>query len=309
MDGPQQKYCRSFSHGFHCVDWLNLVVDNPAKRGHSRESFDGGAERNLLSTSFAKLHRPVSQNAGSSRSQRPSLTFPAPVARSWSPKIPLFVRFPCPSFSLATHRRMSNPNGFRTVLLLTPPLFLLLPISVLAFVLERITQALLLAQTLRSWRNGAQEITVYGPTANSTDPSDYDYTDVSLGINYAPTAAILGVSVVAFVVSILGVCGIWELRRMEGSARTQRVWSWLLLVAHVAVVGLSVGVLAYASALQGSEKSWKSYADVGKEGQRFTRETWVCQIDEFYPKQDWARPACGLAVCFIVFSTWHLDRC
>ncbi|KAF2249807.1 hypothetical protein BU26DRAFT_604120 [Trematosphaeria pertusa] len=216
---------------------------------------------------------------------------------------------------------MSNPNGFRTVLLLTPPLFLLLPISVLAFVLERITQALLLAQTLRSWRNGAQEITVYGPTANSTDPSDYDYTDVSLGINYAPTAAILGVSVVAFVVSILGVCGIWELRRMEGSARTQRVWSWLLLVAHVAVVGLSVGVLAYASALQGSEKSWKSYADVGKEGQRFTRETWVCQIDEFYPKQDWARPACGLAkatrliliplavsAALVILGTWILVR-
>jgi len=73
-----------------------------------------------------------------------------------------------------------------------------------------------------------------------------------------------------------------------------------MLILNLSMVGASVGVLVHLSALQGNEKKWQSYADAETDGQRFTREAWVCQINEFYSStQGWAGPACGLEVCSI----------
>lgn len=188
---------------------------------------------------------------------------------------------------------MRNPNGCRVVLLLIPPLFLLLPIGVLTLILERISSRLLLAQTDRNLRSGAYEITLYGPT--STGSSDFTNTDVTLRINQSPTLAILGVCMISYIVSGLGAFGIWELRRVEGTATHQRAWSWIIFVSNLVMIGAGVGVLGYASSVQSSEKGWQRYEDVVKDEQKFTRETWACQIDKFYPNQNWAGPACGTA--------------
>ncbi|KAF2677963.1 hypothetical protein K458DRAFT_446691 [Lentithecium fluviatile CBS 122367] len=183
---------------------------------------------------------------------------------------------------------MQNPNGIRVLFLLSPVAFLL-PFATLVFILERISQTLLNTQL----HGGSRRITLYGPTNSSSDAVNTS-TDVLLSIDYGPTLAILGISVFAFIVGVLAACGIWELRRVEGSPGIQRFWAWTALVANVVVVGLCVGVLAWASVVQNGQ-GWKGYEDVGVYGQRYTRETWVCQIDKFYPQQDWAGPACGLA--------------
>lgn len=190
---------------------------------------------------------------------------------------------------------MQNPNGIRVLYLLSPAVFLLLPISTLVFILERVSQVLLNTQLNRSYRSGDRGITLYGPSNSSSNAANVS-TDITLSIDVGPTLAILGVSVFAFIVGVLACCGIWELRRVEGSPGSQRFWSWITLVTNAMSVGLCVGVLAWASAVQAGQ-GWKGYEDVGRGRQRFTRETWVCQIDKFYPQHDWAGPACGLAVC------------
>lgn len=188
---------------------------------------------------------------------------------------------------------MRNPNGCRVVLLLIPPLFLLLPIGVITFVLERISNSLILAQTQRDWRSGSYDITVYGP--NSTNANDFTNKDISLRINQAPTLAILGICILVYIVGAIGVFGIWELRKVEGTSRHQRIWSWIIFVSNLVMIAASAGVLGYASSVQSSEKGWQRYEDVGKDDQEFTRETWACQIDKFYPDQGWAGAACGTA--------------
>lgn len=190
---------------------------------------------------------------------------------------------------------MGNPNGLRTVLLLTPPMFLLLPISILAFALERISYTLFAVQTTRNWRTGTDSISFYGPTNSSSSSDSWDYLDIDVRINSGPTVAIVGICVAAYVVSVVAMCGIWELRRVEGTASHQRGWSWVVLGINFGIVVASIVVLAWASVLQGQE-GWAGYEDVAKDGQRFTRETWVCQINHFYSKQDWAGAACGLSV-------------
>jgi hypothetical protein len=188
---------------------------------------------------------------------------------------------------------MRNPNGCRVVLLLIPPLFLLLPIGVITFVLERISNSLILAQTQRDWRSGSYDITVYGP--NSTNANEFTNKDISLRINQAPTLAILGICILVYIVGAIGVFGIWELRKVEGTSRHQRIWSWIIFVSNLVMIAASVGVLGYASSVQSSEKGWQRYEDVGKDDQEFTRETWACQIDKFYSDQGWAGAACGTA--------------
>ncbi|CAO2650095.1 Nn.00g013870.m01.CDS01 [Neocucurbitaria sp. VM-36] len=188
---------------------------------------------------------------------------------------------------------MRKPNECRVVLLLIPSLFLLFPIGVLILVLERISSSLLLAQTVRNSRTGAYEITLYGPTSSGSN--EFTNSDVTLRISQAPTLAILGVCVIAYIVSALAVFGMWDLRRVEGTANHQRMWSWLILVSNFIMIGASVGVLAYASSIQSNDKAWQRYEDVVKDDQEFTRETWSCQIDQFYPSQNWARSACGTA--------------
>jgi hypothetical protein len=186
---------------------------------------------------------------------------------------------------------MGNPNGARTFFILLPPVFILLPLSVLIVALERISNALFTSNTSRDWRYGGTIISLTNPTATT------ESTDVTIRIRREPTLAILGVSLVAIFVSAIAVCGMWELRRIEGSPRRQRGWSWTVLVLNAVTMVASIGVLAYLSVLQGSEQGWKSYADVGIDGQRFTRETWACQIDRLYSSsQGWAGSACALEV-------------
>lgn len=186
---------------------------------------------------------------------------------------------------------MSNRSGFQTIVLLTPAMFLLLPLSCIIFALERVSQTLLVTQATRNWTNGDYELTVYGPT-NST--GKFDYTDIVLRTNLAPTLSILGICALAFVVSIIACCGIWELRRIQGSVVYQRVWCWTIIGTNLVVVTASTAVLVWASLLQ-TREGWKDYTDVAREGSEYTRETWFCQINKFFPRQNWAGPACACA--------------
>ncbi|KAH7130192.1 hypothetical protein B0J11DRAFT_522616 [Dendryphion nanum] len=187
---------------------------------------------------------------------------------------------------------MHSRGGFQTIVLLTPPMFLLLPVSVLLFALERISHTLFVTQTTRNWQTGNHEITLYGPTNSSS--SSYEYIDVSVQTNVAPTLAILGTGALAFIVAVVACCGIWELRRIQGSPSYQRAWSWAVLTTNFAVAIAGVAVLVWTSLLQ-SREGWKSYADVGRQEEPLTRETWACQIHHLFPRQSWAAPACGLA--------------
>ncbi|KAF2185966.1 hypothetical protein K469DRAFT_664424 [Zopfia rhizophila CBS 207.26] len=185
---------------------------------------------------------------------------------------------------------MRNLNGLRTLLLVTPPLLFLLPLSIVTFLLERAVLGVLVSQTTRDFSDGTRLITFYGPTGNG----ESDYTDVELRIDNGPSLGIIGVSVLAFLVSIFGMCGVWELRRVEGTDGHQRKWIWTVLGSAIASTVATIAILIYASIKEGGAKRWKSYEDVARGGV-FSRETWVCQIDEFYGRQNWAGAACGLA--------------
>ncbi|KAF2871709.1 hypothetical protein BDV95DRAFT_572627 [Massariosphaeria phaeospora] len=189
---------------------------------------------------------------------------------------------------------MGNLNGIRTAWLIAPPMLLLLPLSIILVILERIPHTLLLAQAVRNWRTGDRTLSLSSTPTDS--PSSSPSTDIILHINYAPALAILGVGAAAYTISVLSICAIWELRRQEGAAAHQRKWAWVTLVLNLAVGAASAAVLAWASVLQSGEDKWRGYEDVGKAGERrFTTETWVCQIKQLDPQQDWAGPACGLA--------------
>lgn len=189
---------------------------------------------------------------------------------------------------------MRNLQGGRLVLLITPPLLLLLPIGVLIFALERISRSLFFDQTARSFRNGGDTITVNGPT--TTGSSNATDVDITIGrTNQTPTITILGICVLSYVVCAIGTFGTWELRKVEGTSRHQRAWGWLVLVANIIMIGASAGVLGYASSVQSSDGGWQRYEDVGRDDPFWTRETWACQIDKFFPSSGWAGSACGTA--------------
>jgi hypothetical protein len=176
---------------------------------------------------------------------------------------------------------------------MTPVIFLLVPVAALINILERISNSLLREQTARNYRTGDFEITVHGPTA--TGSNNITDTDITLLFDQTPTQSILGVCILAYFVSALGVGGIWELRRTEGTAGHQRVWGWTVLLSNIIMIGASAGVLGYASSVQSNTRAWQSYEDVGRNDQEYTRETWACQIDKFYPDEGWAGAACGIA--------------
>jgi hypothetical protein len=185
---------------------------------------------------------------------------------------------------------MRNSNGCRLVLLLTPPLLLLFPVGVLVLALDRISNALLYEHTTRDYRSGSFRLKIYDSTSTGSQSTD---KDIDLRIHRAPQFAILGICCLSYIVSAIGVFGIWELRRVEGTRSHQRVWSWLILISNVIMIGASAGILGYASSVQSNENVWRSSEDLGKGGAAFTRETWTCQIDRFYPDSGWAGEACG----------------
>lgn len=178
---------------------------------------------------------------------------------------------------------MRNLHGSRLILLVAPTLLILFPIGVLTFALERISNALLREHTARDWRGGRFSAN------NSTD------IDIDGRINQAPTISILGICCLSYLVSTIGVAGIWELRKVEGTSSHQRTWSWAVMISHVVMFGASVGVLGWVIAVQSNEESQLQREDLSSGNPTFTRETWACRIDKFYPDSGWAGSACGTA--------------
>ena len=181
----------------------------------------------------------------------------------------------------------------RTVLLLAPTVLLLFPVTVLVTILERISKSLLLQQTGRDWRGGEYLIYLNGP--NATDPSSTARTAVNLDIDNGPSWAILGVCAAAYIVCAVDAFGIWELRKVEGTYGSQRVWAWTASVCNILLFALSLAIFGWTTSVHNSE-GWQSLADVQRQDQEFTRETWSCQIERFYPDEWWAGVACGTAV-------------
>ena len=170
----------------------------------------------------------------------------------------------------------------RVFLLLLPTVLLQLPFSALIVILERVTRSLFVSHTTRDYfRSGARGFTVPG-------------TDIAVDDDPAPTLAFLGVSVLGLLLACLSAAGMWELRRVDGMRGAgQRTWCWGVLAMQAVVLGNSIGVLAWASALQSSQEG----ANL-RTGREYTRETWVCEIGKLYAdRQDWAETACGTAVC------------
>lgn len=114
-------------------------------------------------------------------------------------------------------------------------------------------------------------------------------------IDQAPSWAILGVCVAAYIACAFEAFGIWELKKVERTYGPQRGWAWAAAIGNTILAGLSVGVFAWATSLQGSE-GWQTYEDVQRQYNEYTRETWACQIERFNPNERWARAACGTAV-------------
>ncbi|KAF9697933.1 hypothetical protein EKO04_004124 [Ascochyta lentis] len=183
---------------------------------------------------------------------------------------------------------MRNHNGCRVVLLLAPALFLLFPAAVLVFVLERISKSLLLEHTYRNYRSGTYMITL-------TDTDSTGSTDVTMRIDQAPMLAILGVCVAALVFSAVDVFGIWELKKVEGTSSHQRMWAWVAAICNIVMAAISLAVFGWASSLQRENKSWQTYEDMQRQDRDLTRETWSCQIDQYYLSERWASAACGTA--------------
>lgn len=187
----------------------------------------------------------------------------------------------------------ATPITMRTVLLLVPTVLLLLPVTALVTILERISKSLLLEQTGRDWRGGDYLIYLDGP--NATDPSTTARTAVDMNINNGPSWAMLGVCAAGYLVCAVDALGICELRKVEGTYGSQRVWAWTASVGNIFLSALSLAVFGWSTSVQDSE-GWQSYADVQRQDQEYTRETWSCQIARFYPNEGWTAPACGTAV-------------
>jgi hypothetical protein len=189
---------------------------------------------------------------------------------------------------------MLNLSGWRVFLLASPAVLLLFPVSVLILVLERISKSLLYQHTYRDFRSGAVLITLTGlnSSASSTD-SDID---VVFQVDNKPMLAILGVCLAAYIVCAIDAFGVWELKKVEGTSGHQRAWAWVAGVGNVLLAVLSLGVFGWATAVQGGDGGWKSVDDVGKADREYTRETWACQIERYFPKEGWASGACGTAV-------------
>ncbi|KAG9185383.1 hypothetical protein G6011_07927 [Alternaria panax] len=184
---------------------------------------------------------------------------------------------------------MRNPNGCRVVLLLLPPL-LLLGIAALTNILESISKDNFEDCLDRDIRSGARQIVLSRPGGTASND-----TTVTVDINNGPTYVILGLIILGYGVSLLSAAGTWQLRRTEGTAAHERKWTWVVFVANIVMVGASLGVFGYVTSVQGSDESWQNYEDVGREDQEHTRETWACQISQFYPDRDWAGTACRTA--------------
>lgn len=166
----------------------------------------------------------------------------------------------------------------RIFLYLAPSLLIVLPFSALIIILERVTQSLFRAHTSRNFRSGSAGI--------------FLGTDIIIDEDYSPTWALLGVGVLGLLLSCLSAAGMWELRRVDGTRGAgQRLWCWGVVAMNAVTLGVSVGVLAWASSLQAAQSAVNLKGD-----KEYTRETWLCRIDALYTDEEWAGTACGTAV-------------
>jgi hypothetical protein len=194
---------------------------------------------------------------------------------------------------------MMLTSGKRLFLLLIPPLILAIPFACLIIILDRVAGSLVSSNFSRNRFSGST--TLYIPGSGSSSGG------VIIRTNTSPTLAIVGASAVAALIGILSCTGIYELRKVNGTSRRyQRVWAWSMIIWNVIGAGLCLGVLVWASVLQGGEKGWSNLDDLnadvgtgrGTQGRRLTRETWSCSLDRIFGDQvDWAGSVCGLAVC------------
>lgn len=208
---------------------------------------------------------------------------------------------------------MRNPNGGRLVLLLSPVLCLLLPIAVVTWVLDRVSKNAVYDHLDRNGRSGTYQTTLTSDTGATSD--------ISLYIRSGPTSAILGICIIGYAVVVLSAGGVWELRRVEGTASHGRAWGWTVFISNIIMIATSLGVFGYVSSVQANEKRWQSYEDISNADQEYTKETWACQVDQFYPNEDWAGTACrtakaerfmllalAISALLVLVSLWSLVR-
>ncbi|EUC33859.1 hypothetical protein COCCADRAFT_36413 [Bipolaris zeicola 26-R-13] len=181
---------------------------------------------------------------------------------------------------------MPKSNGCRTLLLLIPPLLFLFPTAALISILERISKNTFYSNLQRSFRTGAFQLVLPRPGGGPD-------IGLSLDFNHAPILVILGICVIAYAVTVLSAAGIWQLKKVEGTSRHERVWVWVVLIANVIMIGVSLGGFGYATSVQASDGTWRDYEDAGRPDQELTRETWACQIHSLFPGEGWAGTACG----------------
>lgn len=207
---------------------------------------------------------------------------------------------------------MAPSNGCRTVLLLLPALLFLFPIAALISILDRISKNLFYSHLSRSIRTGEYEISLPWP-GNSNE------IQVPVDVNNTPILAIQGVCILAYAVVVVSAAGIWQLKKVEGTATHERVWIWVLLVCNLIMVGASLAGFGYATSVQASDEQINSIGNVPDRD--FTRETWACKIKKNAPSKAWASQACGTtqamrylmlpmavaAVC-VLGSLWVLVR-
>jgi hypothetical protein len=174
----------------------------------------------------------------------------------------------------------------RLFLLLTPPLFLLFPFAAIITILDRVSKNALYSHLTRNMRSGAFEVHLQGHTTTH---------DVTLNIKDGPEYAISGTCIIGYFVAALGVAGVWQLRRVEGTAGHDRMWTWVMFISNVVMIGAALGSFGYATSVQTGDKAWASIEDVGDDGGEHTKETWACEIERIDPTQTWAGTACGTA--------------
>ena len=197
---------------------------------------------------------------------------------------------------------MRDITGRRLFILCIPLLFLLL-LPALAWILDRVALSKFNSHTSYSFPGDVTQFSLYGP--NATGSTHFTTTNVAVDVYPWADIVIIIIYSIALLVAWLGLFGIWELRRVKSTARHERTWSWVMIVVNLLMAGGSLGVLAWAISVQSRDNPWQTYADVGKDGQKHTRETWACQISNFYPHEDWATSVCGLrkATRFLLIPT------
>jgi hypothetical protein len=181
---------------------------------------------------------------------------------------------------------MSESNGCRTIILLAPALFFLFPVAALISILERISKSLLYDHLLRSFRTGEFQLLLSRPGGGPA-------IEITLGINSIPVLVILGICMLAYTVTIISAAGIWQLKKVEGTVAHERTWVWVVLLSNIIMMGASLAGFGYATSVQASDGTWRSYEDAGVLGQELTRETWACQIHKIFPSEDWAGSTCA----------------